>query len=101
MAYVQTGKQISLTFTLTKLINGTVVNTITYDGLLAFDSYPQITTQELKRLPFEDYITRLTAFKAYVENIESGLVFDECIVAGFEPYRDNTDACPIGVIPNE
>lgn len=101
MGYVQTGMQKSMTFTLEKIINGTSIGIVTYDGLLAFGSFPKITTGELAKLPVNDYLARLRAFKAYVENIESGLVFDECTVIGYEAYRQNTDACPVGAVPNE
>lgn len=94
--YVNTGNQRSLTISLAKKINGVVIETVIHDGRLAFGSLPAISNTELVEMPFYAFTSRLEEFKSYVENIENGLIIDECIVAGEEAYRINTTMCPIG-----
>ncbi|MBQ4278365.1 MAG: hypothetical protein IJC16_00230 [Rikenellaceae bacterium] len=96
MAYVNTGMQRSLTFTLTKKVNGTTVSTTNYDGRLAFGSYAQISDTELASMDEAQYLARLEAFKAYVEGIEADLDVDQATIAGAQAYRQNLTACPIG-----
>lgn len=96
MGLVNTGKQRSMTISLAKKINGVTIETVTHDGRLAFGSLPAITNTELAQMSYDNFTSRLEAFKSYVENIENGLIIDECTVAGEEAYRTNTTACPIG-----
>lgn len=90
-----------MTISLAKKINGITIATVVHDGRLAFGSYPAINNTQLAQMSEANYLARLAAFKLYVQNIESGLVVDDCIIAGAEPCRQNTAACPIGGTNNE
>ncbi|MGL5683579.1 MAG: hypothetical protein ACRDDZ_11105 [Marinifilaceae bacterium] len=104
MAYVNTGKQRSLTLELTKKVNGQIIpgyDRKLYDGRLEFThngaTFPAITDAELASMMNWDYNNRLNFFKAYVESRESGLNIDNDTIAGYEAYKENTNSCPIGV----
>lgn len=104
MAYVNTGKQRSLTLQVIKTVNGNIIpgyeNKI-YDGKLAFTAsgypYPVITDQELAEMNQSLFERRLNAFCTYVESREPGLKIDEMTETGFEAIRTNTEVCPIGI----
>lgn len=96
-----TGKQRSLTMTVSKTVAGYVVdgypriyygrNEFTYNGTV----YAAITPLGLATIPVAIYEARLAAFKSYVEQVELGLDVDESTVVGSEAYRENLTACPI------
>jgi len=74
MAYVNTGTQRSLTFTLNKTVGGdqSLSYPKEYDGRLAFPGYAAITDVEAQQLTDVQYAARLAAFIAYVQSIEAG-----------------------------
>ncbi len=94
MAWVNTGEERSLTFTITKTIGGVIQVGYPkeYDGRLAFLTYSAITDTEAQQLSTSQYNTRLAAFVAYVESIEAGFDGD----TDFTNDATNTDltACP-------
>lgn len=104
MAYLNTGRQRSLTLQVIKTVNGTIIpgyESKIYDGKLAFTAsgypYPVITDEELAKLNQNLFEQRLNAFCKYVESREPGLKISEMTETGFEAVRTNTDVCPIGV----
>ena len=94
MAYVYTGTERSLTFTLTKTVGGVTSDSYprTYNGRLAFPGYAALTDSEAQKLTTSAYNTRLAAYHAYVESIEAG--FDSG--TDFTNSSTNTDLvnCP-------
>ena len=96
-----TGKQRSLTVVVSKTVAGVQQTGYpkTYYGRNTFihngTTYTAIDTLMMTTMPVVDYQARLSAFKSYVENLESGLDIDDVVVAGEEAYRDNLTACPI------
>ena len=98
----QTGKQRSLTVSISKTVAGVLQdgyphiyqgrNTFTYNSI----NYPTISTTQLATMPVDIFDDRLASFMAYVEGIEVGLSFATDTVVGSEAYRVNTTACPIG-----
>lgn len=97
MAYVNTGYQRSLTVVVTKRVNGAVTGSTTYDGRLAFGSYTAITSTQLAQMGQAAYNRRLLDFQAYVEAQVPGLRFsDYNASSGYNPYIQNTSACPVG-----
>lgn len=104
MAYVNTGRQRSLTLQVIKTVNGVIIpgyESKIYDGKLAFtvsgSPYPIITDQELAKMNQSEFERRLKAFCTYVESREPGLKIDEMTETGYEAVRTNTDVCPIGI----
>ena len=93
----QTGMERSLTVIIEKRIGGIIQQgyPVTYQGRNAFGSYPAITVDQMVSMSVEDYNTRLTDFKTYVESREIGLSFSTDLVEGFDAYRENLTVCPI------
>ena len=60
-----------------------------YNLLDTFGNYIAVTRQELATMPVNTYRTRLSAFKAYIEAIETGISVDTT-----SAYRENTTTCP-------
>lgn len=60
-------------------------------------TYPAIGIEQMAAMPVMDYLSRLTAFKLYVEILEAGLDIDTDTVEGCEAYRQNLTACPVGI----
>ncbi|MEA4981430.1 MAG: hypothetical protein VB066_01805 [Paludibacter sp.] len=96
---MNTGIQRSLTISVTKKISDIVQPgyPIIYQGRNAFNylesSYPTITYDQMADLTNEEYNTRLTAFKLYVQNLEAGLNID--VIQSNVPFLENTTSCPI------
>ena len=94
-----TGYKRSLTVVVTKYVNGTIVigYPITYNGQLPFiyndSNYFAISNYSLSVMAQDDYLDRLTDFKAYVSDLESIIDFNENIVSGKEPYLESTLEC--------
>ncbi len=95
MAYTNNGYQRSLTLEVKRIVDGAVQSTTTYNGLLAFGSYGEITPQEMARMSYEEYKQRLDDFVRYVESQVAGLDVSAVLQAGSEARRYNTSACPI------
>ena len=91
-----TGYELSLTLQVSLIIAGKIMpgypinyqgrNTFTYNG----NTYPDITVLQMRQMTHNDFLARLTDFKAYVESIELGLTID---ISG--AYRENLTSCPI------
>lgn len=82
----QTGKYRSLTVKVTKTVAGIVQAGYPriYNGLLEFGSFGPIDSERLSIMSLEDYQSRLSAFKTWVQNQEPGLEIDAtCTV---QPY---------------
>ena len=85
-----TGKKRSLTISVTKRIANELAPGYPriYYGQNSFDwnnvNYPSISDEELSLMSVNKYNERLTAFKAYVESQESGLIITN--VQTNEPY---------------
>lgn len=113
MSYIKTGLKRSLTASVSKEVNGSIVtgyprvyngqtNPVTINLVPAAVSalynqtlYPTITSDQLGQLSDADYAARLTAFKAYISSIEAGINFSTDIIAGFEPVvTDMIDCLP-------
>lgn len=92
MAIINTGMQRGTELTVTKKIGGDVVNGYprVYKVTDAFGNYAAVTVEELAKLAVEEYMTRLAAFKAYVEGVENGVT-----VNTDEAYRENLVSCPL------
>lgn len=60
-----------------------------YSLLDTFGNYAAVTRQELATMPVNTFKTRLSAFKVYVETIETGISVDTT-----GAYRENTTTCP-------
>lgn len=60
-----------------------------YSLLDMFGNYIAVTRQELATMPVNTYRTRLSAFKTYIEAIETGISIDTA-----SAYRENTTTCP-------
>ena len=94
MAYVNTGTERSLTFTLTKTVGGVTVQGYpkNYDGRLAFPGYAALTDEAARRLTTSQYNVRLAAFHDYVESIEAG--FDSATDFTNASTATNLAGCP-------
>lgn len=94
MAYVFTGNERSLTFSLDKTVGGVRVlgYPIPYDGRLAFPGYAAITDEAARRLSTADFNSRLNAFLAYIESVESG--FDSTTDFTNSSTQVDTGTCP-------
>ena len=98
---MNSGTERSLTIVVEKRIGGILQPgyPVTYQGRNNFFTgeywWPIISPGELAYMSTEDYNTRLSTFKDYVESIESGLVIAESIIDGGDAYRENLTACPI------
>lgn len=62
----------------------------TYSVLETFGNYITITSKQLAEMSLPDYNRRMTAFKQYIESIETGITVDisNC-------RKVNTGVCPI------
>lgn len=96
-----TGYERSLTVDIDKTIAGEQADGFphTYYGRNAFThnstTYDAIDVQRMITMPQTVFDARLAAFMAYIEALESGLVFDTDVVDGYEAHRQNLTACPI------
>jgi len=82
MGDIKTGRNRSLTLTITKKSNGNVVggypktyegkNTFTWDGI----TYPTLTGNTFAQMSYDNYLTRLEDYKQFVQSQESGLDID-------------------------
>jgi len=107
MGYINTGLKRSLTFQVTKEVNGSILYTHDYNGQLAgtynghvyalLPSSPPANPC-LALLSAADYETRLYDFKISVATLEPGIDFTSDIVAGFEPTKTDLGDCPIPVV---
>lgn len=103
MAYVNTGIERCKTFRLDRQIEGVSLSGYPkdYDILSAFtaggNSYNVVSAVEFQQLPLLDYQQRLADFKIYIETAEGIASVNSITEAGYEAYRTNTTACPIGV----
>lgn len=61
----------------------------TYSFLDTFGNYIAINHQQLASLSIGSYIVRLSAFKNYVETIETGISINTT-----EAYKESSSACP-------
>lgn len=61
----------------------------TYNFLDTFGNYIAINSQQLASLSIYSYRARLSAFKNYVEKIETGLSINTT-----EAYKESSSACP-------
>lgn len=61
----------------------------TYSFLDTFGNYIALSRQQLAALSITSYRARLSAFKSYIETIETGISIDIT-----EAYKENTSACP-------
>lgn len=95
MAYRNTGYQRSLTFEVTKSVDGQAEVPVTYDGRLAFKNYAAITPEELQKLPLKDYEQRFKDFISYVEAQNPGLNVEASLGNNPPARRWNDTACPI------
>jgi hypothetical protein len=55
----------SLTFSITKYVNGVVDSVVTFDGKQAFDTYSFISNAELRAMVYADYVKRLNDYVAW------------------------------------
>jgi len=92
-----TGIERSLTIVVNKRIKDKLQPgyPITYQGHQAFGTYKAISLYELATLSDDNYNTRLTAFKAYVSDLEYGLNIDADSINDSLPFRENLISCPI------
>lgn len=103
MSYVNTGIERCQTFSIDKQVSGVSLAGYpkTYDMLAAFtagdNSYSVLTVTEFQQLTEADYLVRLLDFKTYIQTAEGIASVDAITEAGYEAYRENTTACPIGV----
>lgn len=56
----------------------------------AFGSYAAISKDSLSTMPVDDFLTRLSAFRLYVESIEVGVTLNTETA-----YKKNLTACPL------
>ena len=93
MSIIRTGERRSLSIVVHKMVNHVEVGTgTTYNGLLAFNNFPEITTNDLALLSFNDYLLRLDAFKTYVSILEPDIDFIHLIT---EPYYNYSGCTPL------
>ena len=102
MAWVNTGMQRRRTLTVDKKVDGVSIagypkeyniqNAFSMNG----NSYAILTGTELLQISVATYLARLADFKDYVEQAEFIADLDAITTEGFEPYVENTTACPIG-----
>ena len=91
----------SLTFIVTKYLNEIIAIGYpkTYEGRNAFicpnpsSSFPALTDTQFALLTDEAYLIRFEAFQAYIESIETGLVFND-LPTGLPTIYD-VITCPI------
>jgi len=101
--YVNTGVERCTTFRVDKQVEWVSLSGYpkNYDILAAFtaggNSYNVITVAEFQQLLLPDYQQRLADFKIYIETAEGITSVDGITESGYEAYRTNTTACPIGV----
>ena len=97
-----TGKERCQTLTIDKQVVGVslVGYPKTYSIRNAFtvnsNSYGLLNQAQFMELTVVEYLERLADFKLYVSQSESNVDIDEVTEVGYEAYRDNTTACPIG-----
>lgn len=99
---INTGIERAKTFVLDKQVSETSLTGYPrqYDLLAAFtageNSYDTLTEQQFQELSEVDYLERLADFKIYVQTAEDIASVDAITEEGYEAYRENTTACPIG-----
>ena len=92
-----TGIERSLTLTVTKKINGIIQPgyPIIYQGRTGFGTYDDISVYDLAVMTNTAFNERLSAFKTYVETLESGLNIDADLINDSQASRENLTSCPI------
>ena len=102
MSYINTGMERCKTLRVDKTVGGESIDGYPkdYNILAAFsqngNSYGIITEASFQQLSVNDYQQRLADFKDYVEAAESIASVDAITQEGYEAYRENEVACPIG-----
>lgn len=102
MAWYNTGIERCQILTINKTLSGISLSGYpkNYSILAAFtansNSYGVITATEFQQLSETNYLNRLSDFKSYVSASEDNIDIDAVTEEGYEAYRENTIACPIG-----
>ncbi len=102
MAYVNTGQARCLTFEIDKKVAGSSLPGYPreYSIISAFTSslgsFSAISETDFRRLSVTSYLSRLSAFKAYVQVAESVGSVDSITLPGYEAYKTDVTMCPIG-----
>ncbi|MDC7141213.1 hypothetical protein [Bacteroides finegoldii] len=86
------GYRRATTLVVDKKIGGTSISGYpkTYSVLDTFGNYMAVTAKELSMMSLSDYNTRMSAFKRYIEGIETGITVDVSNIREL-----NTGVCPI------
>lgn len=92
MSTINTGKRRSLTIDVVRYEDSVIINTTTYDGLLAFNSYPTITLNDLALMTDNQYLQRLNDFTLYVGTLEPNVDFLSNLN---DPYGNSISCNPI------
>ena len=92
MSTINTGKRRSLTIDVVRYEDSVIIYTTTYDGLLAFNSYPTITLSDLALMSENQYLQRLDDFTKYVGTLEPNADFLSNLN---DPYGDSISCNPI------
>lgn len=102
MSWVNTGVERCQTFRIDKLIQAVSISGYPkdYNLLAAFtaggNSYGALSLEDFRKLSEIDYMYRLNDFKTYIEEAEGIASIDATTEAGYEAYRTNIMACPVG-----
>ena len=73
MAWVSTNKDVAISIMVTKTVLGQALTGYpkTYSILSAFDTQGAITENEWRKMPYSQKTARISAFKDYINNMES------------------------------
>jgi hypothetical protein len=97
--YINNGLERTLDITIVTYVNSVETARTNYSGNNAFGSYPAITYNQLATMTDANFQTRLNAFIAYLEGINSGLYINPSIsgsTGSNVAERTSNGMCTIG-----
>jgi len=98
MAYQNTGYQRAKSLTIKVTENGQLISTNVLPFLSAFThagiGYQTLTANQIDRIPIEDYMARVTAYAAYVQEYYADQ-FPDILVSTVGSRVYNPESCPL------